>query len=125
MFELHALGPNGEYRTRNRELITDVAGAPVADMSIVPPLYVARTVSAQRKVRPLPPADREAALARAADMFLTDEIAGLDFDNYVDITSRVSGLPVAVARGDARSVAARRRDGRRIGAARSTGRRRA
>lgn len=105
MTVLDALGSGGEYRTRKRELITDVSGAPVAEMTVVPPLYVARAVNAQRKTRPLPVAEREAALARAAKMFLSDEIAGLDFDRYVDVTSRVSGLPIAVTRGGARSVA--------------------
>lgn len=105
MITLDALGAAGEYRTRNRELVTDIAGVPVAEMSVVPPLYVARTVNAQRKVRPLEPARRDAALARAAQMFLSEEIAGLDFESYVDVTSRVSGLPIAVTRADARSVA--------------------
>jgi acyl-CoA reductase-like NAD-dependent aldehyde dehydrogenase len=105
MTVLDAMGPGGEYRTRKRELITDVSGAPVAEMTIAPPLYVARTVNAQRKARPLPPAEREAALARAVETFLSKEIAGLDFDRYVAMTSRVSGLPIAVARAGALSVA--------------------
>lgn len=105
MTVLDALGSGGEYRTRKRELITDVAGAAIAEMTVVPPLYVARSVNAQRKARPLPPDERDAALAGAAEMFLTKEIAGLDFDRYVDLTSRVSGLPIAVTRAGARSVA--------------------
>jgi hypothetical protein len=36
----------------------------------VPPLYVTRTISAQRKARPLPVAQREAALAKTADIFI-------------------------------------------------------
>jgi acyl-CoA reductase-like NAD-dependent aldehyde dehydrogenase len=86
-------------------LITEVSGAGVAEMSVVPPLYVARSVNALRKTRPLPAAEREAALARAAKMFLSDELAGFDFDRYVDMASRVSGLPIAVTRAGARSVA--------------------
>lgn len=105
MAVLDALGPGGEYRTRKRELITDVSGEPVAEMTIVPPLYVARTVNAQRKMRPLPPVEREAALTRAAEMFVSNEIGGLDFDRYIGITSRVSGLPIAVTRASAHSVA--------------------
>jgi len=105
VFVVDALGPGGEYRSRKRELITDVAGVPIAEMAIVPPLYVARAVNAQRKARPLPAEEREAALGRAAEMFLSDEIAGLAFDDYVDLASRVSGLPIAVTRGGARSVA--------------------
>jgi acyl-CoA reductase-like NAD-dependent aldehyde dehydrogenase len=102
---LDALGPGGEYRTRKRESITDVSGAPVAEMTIVPPLYLARTVAAQRKTRPLPPAQRAAALTRAAELFLSNEIAGLDFDRYIAMTSRVSGLPIGVTRAGAHSVA--------------------
>lgn len=105
MTVLDALGPGGEYRTRKRELITDVSGAPVAEMTVVPALYVARTIDEQRKTRPLPAAERTAALTRAAEMFLSREIAGLDFDRYVGMTSRISGLPIAVTRAGAHSVA--------------------
>ncbi|MGB9226658.1 aldehyde dehydrogenase family protein [Mycobacterium sp.] len=104
MLSVDALGPSGEYRTRNREIISSTAGVPVAELSIVPPLYVSRTVSAQRKARPLPVAQREAALVKAADAFSTGVIAGLDFDTYVGLTSQISGLPIAVTRAGARSV---------------------
>lgn len=105
MILLDALGANGEYRTRNRELITDVAGAPVAELSIVPGLYVARTVGAQRRASPLDDVDRARAIAGAARAFANGEIAGLDFDRYVELASRVSGLPLAATRAGARSVA--------------------
>ena len=102
---LDALGAGGEYRTRNREVIMSTAGVAVAELSIVPPLYVSRTIGAQRKVRPLPAAQREAALADAANVFATAVIGGLDFKNYVRMASRISGLPIAVTRAGARSVA--------------------
>jgi acyl-CoA reductase-like NAD-dependent aldehyde dehydrogenase len=102
---LDALGPNGEYPTRKRELICDTGGAPVAAMSLVPRLFVTRSINAQRAAGPLPFADREAALARAAEIFLASSIAGLGFDDYVGLTCRVSGLPLAVARAGARVVA--------------------
>src|ERR1700704_3593496 len=88
---IDALGPAGEYRTRNREVITDTAGVAVAELSIVPPLYVFRAISAQRKVRPLPTAQRRAALHKTAEIFANSVIAGLDFDHYVQLASRVSG----------------------------------
>jgi hypothetical protein len=103
---IDALGPAGEYRTRNREVITDTAGVAVAELSIVPPLYVSRTISAQRQARPLPVPRREAALSKTAEIFANSVIAGLDFDQYVDLASRVSGLPIAVTRAGARGVAA-------------------
>ncbi|WP_445162672.1 aldehyde dehydrogenase family protein [Mycobacterium sp. Dal123C01] len=100
-----ALGPSGEYRTRNREIVTSTAGVPVVELSMVPPLYVSRTVGAQRKVAPLPVAQREKALANAADIFRTATIGGLDFDAYVELASRISGVPIAVTRAGARNVA--------------------
>jgi acyl-CoA reductase-like NAD-dependent aldehyde dehydrogenase len=102
---IDALGPSGEYRTRNREVITTTAGVPVAELSMVPPLYVSRTIGAQRKVAPLPVAQREAALADAADVFAKAVIAGLDFETYVGLASRISGLPIAITRAGARSLA--------------------
>ncbi len=102
---IDALGPNGEYRTRNREVITTTAGMPVAELSLVPPLYVSRTIGAQRKVAPLPVAQREAALADAADVFANAVVAGLDFATYVGLASRISGLPIAVTRAGAHGVA--------------------
>ncbi len=102
---IDALGPSGEDRTRRREIVTSTAGVPVAELSMVPPLYVSRAVSAQRKVAPLPVAQREKALANAADIFRTATIGGLDFDAYVELGSRISGVPIAVTRAGARNVA--------------------
>ncbi len=102
---MDALGAGGEYRTRRREVITTMAGAAVAELSIVPPLYISRTLDVQRKVAPLPAAQRDAALAKAAGIFVNDVIAGLDFESYVAIASRISGLPIAVTRAGARAVA--------------------
>ncbi|TAM71734.1 MAG: aldehyde dehydrogenase family protein [Mycobacterium sp.] len=102
---LDALGADGEYRTRNREVITTTAGVAVAELSMVPPLYVSRTLGAQRKVAPLPVGHRAAALSRAAGIFANGVIAGLDFEAYVALASRISGLPIAITRAAARGVA--------------------
>lgn len=105
LVDLPALGPAGEYRTRNRELIADTTGTPLAELSLVPPLYVARSIAAQRKTRPMQEDSREPALAKAAAIFRNSAITGLDFDDYVVLASRVSGLPVTVARAGAQDVA--------------------
>ncbi|HXL60245.1 MAG TPA: aldehyde dehydrogenase family protein [Mycobacterium sp.] len=105
MVDLAALGPDGEYRTRNREIIKDTAGVPVAESCVVPRLFVNRSIDAQRKLRPLPAEQREDGLTRAADVFVSSTIAGLDFDNYVELTCRVSGLPMAAALAGAHTVA--------------------
>jgi acyl-CoA reductase-like NAD-dependent aldehyde dehydrogenase len=105
LLALDALGPDGDRRMRNREVISTTAGLPVAELSIVPPLYIARTISAQRKARPLPVAQRAAALAKAADVFVNSTIAGLDFNSYVEVTCLVSGLPITATCQGARGVA--------------------
>jgi acyl-CoA reductase-like NAD-dependent aldehyde dehydrogenase len=102
---IDALGPNGSYRTRNREIIKDTAGVALGELSIVPPLFVTRSIAAQRKVAPLPPTQRQAALDKAAEIFVHDQIAGLDFQSYVTRASRVSGLPITVTRAGALDVA--------------------
>jgi acyl-CoA reductase-like NAD-dependent aldehyde dehydrogenase len=102
---IDALGPEGVYRTRSREPITTIAGENVAELSIAPPLYVSRAINAQRHVRPLPTREREAALTKAADIFATGVIAGLDFDRYAALASRISGVPISVTRAGAQSVA--------------------
>src|SRR6201987_631439 len=98
LLRIGALGPNGAYRTRNREVVTSTAGVAIVDLSIAPPLYVSRTISTQRDTRPLPAEQREAALAKAADAFASGVIAGLVFDTYVELASRISGVPIAVTR---------------------------
>jgi acyl-CoA reductase-like NAD-dependent aldehyde dehydrogenase len=71
----------------------------------VPRLFVNRSIDAQRKLRPLDAAQREAALTRAADAFVSSTIGGLDFDSYVELTCRVSGLPMPAALAGAHTVA--------------------
>jgi len=73
---LDALGPSGEYRTRKPELVTDTRGVPIAELSLVPPLFVIRSVAAQRKVKPLPLDERMAALRRADDNTVVMEVHG-------------------------------------------------
>lgn len=102
---IDALGPDGAYRTRNGESVNTTAGMQVGMLSIAPPLYVSRTISAQRNARPLPWARREAALAGAADVFTTAVIGGLDFEAYIRLASGISGVPIAVTRTGARGVA--------------------
>ncbi|RAV01616.1 aldehyde dehydrogenase, partial [Mycobacterium colombiense] len=102
---LDALGVDGEYRTRKRELVTTTAGVAVAELSLVPPLYVSRTLGAQRRAAPLPAAGRADALSRAAGIFADGVIAGLDFEAYVALAARISGMPIAITRAGARGVA--------------------
>lgn len=96
MRSIDALGPDGDYRPQRREIVTGTGGTPVVDLGVVPRLYVTRTVAAQRRAEPLPNAERPAALARAAEIFRESVIAGLEYDDYVELTCRISGLPRTV-----------------------------
>ncbi|MDA2892767.1 aldehyde dehydrogenase family protein [Mycolicibacterium sp. BiH015] len=100
-----ALGPGGRYRTHSRAVVADARGEALLDMSVVPRLYVTRTIAAQRKAAPLAVGERGTALGRAAEIFVSKTIAGLDFHDYVDLTCRISGLPLTVARAGADVVA--------------------
>jgi acyl-CoA reductase-like NAD-dependent aldehyde dehydrogenase len=104
VIDLPGLGPNGEYRSRKREVVADTAGVPVAELSIAPALYIARAMAAQRKAKPAPVDQRRAALHKAGTVFATSEAAGLDFESYIQVASRVSGLPIAVTRAQALEV---------------------
>jgi acyl-CoA reductase-like NAD-dependent aldehyde dehydrogenase len=105
LIAIDALGPDGTYRTRSREAVRTTDGVAVAELTLVPPLYVSRAIGAQRGVRSLPAHEREAALAKAADAFAHGVIAGLDFDAYTHLASRISGVPISVTRAGAGAVA--------------------
>lgn len=92
MLPVDALGPAGAYRTRRQLVVTDVTGAEVASVSLVPRLFVTRAMSALRQASTLPLPDRLAALDRAGVLFAQRT------DSYVDMVSRVSGLPSADVR---------------------------
>jgi hypothetical protein len=54
LLALDALGPAGAYHARERQTITDVAGNPVAELSLVPSLFVTRAMAALHKADTLP-----------------------------------------------------------------------
>lgn len=103
--DLDALGPAGPYRTRTRQTIADVAGAPLAELSQVPRLYVARTIAALREAPVLPFPARIEALNEAARSFAEDGIGGLGFADYLRAVSGVSGVPISVVRSAALEIA--------------------
>ncbi|WP_169948905.1 aldehyde dehydrogenase family protein [Microbispora sp. H11081] len=111
---LDALGAGGPYHSRVRRTITDLTGTPVAELSLVPRLFVQRTMAALRGARTLPPHDRASALARAGRLFATGTVAGLPAEEYQHIVSRVSGMPIAVVRSATAGIGRRTRDAYRI-----------
>ncbi|MFV2119813.1 hypothetical protein ACE14D_15790, partial [Streptomyces sp. Act-28] len=102
---LDALGPDGPYRTRTREVVRDVTGRPVAELSTVPRLYVRRCLAALRRARTLPLDERIPALAEAGRLFAGATVGGMTVEEYEHAVARVSGLPVSLVRESTHTVA--------------------
>ncbi|MBB5939840.1 aldehyde dehydrogenase family protein [Streptomyces zagrosensis] len=98
LVHLDALGPNGPYRAQAKEVITDVTGRPVAELSMVPRLYVRRSLAALRRAQTQPLDERIPALAEAGRLFATATLNGLSVEQYEHAVARVSGLPISVVR---------------------------
>lgn len=96
---IDALGPKGAYRAHNRLAVADVAGHPLAELSLVPRLFVTRAMAALQKAQTLPLSDRLTAIARAGKLFATGEIDGMSAAEYQSTVSRMSGTPLPIVRG--------------------------
>jgi len=107
MVDLDALLPNGNYRSRTRTAVTDVAGAEVAQLSSVPTLLVTRAVDALRDADPMELDKRLAALRHAGELFARGSVDGMPAEEYFLLAARIGGLPITVIREGA-EVAARR-----------------
>ncbi|MEU6402567.1 aldehyde dehydrogenase family protein [Streptomyces sp. NPDC046985] len=106
---LDALGARGPYRARNRLTVTDVAGRASAELSLVPSLFVDRTMKAMHRAVAPAPDDRIGMIGRAAELFAAAALNGLTPDEYACRASRVGGTPVSVVRATAAAIAARLR----------------
>jgi acyl-CoA reductase-like NAD-dependent aldehyde dehydrogenase len=102
---LDALGPGGAFRARRQADITDIRGRTVAQLSLVPPVFVTRAVAEMRRAQPLAPSSRPAALGRAAELFCTAAIGGLELDDYQRLVTAVAGLSIAVIRRSSQAIA--------------------
>jgi acyl-CoA reductase-like NAD-dependent aldehyde dehydrogenase len=98
LLALDALGPAGAYHTRERQAISDVAGHPVAELSLVPRLFVSRAMAALRKAETLPVDERLAAIARAGALYETNAVDGVPIVDHELTVSRVAGLPISIVR---------------------------
>ncbi|GLZ36593.1 aldehyde dehydrogenase family protein [Actinokineospora sp. NBRC 105648] len=98
LIDLPALGPSGPYRAYNRRVVPDVTGAPFAELSMAPRLFVDRALAALRSAPAMPLPARVAALTEASRVFLHDNVSGMSFEDYAGAVSRVSGVPVSVVR---------------------------
>jgi acyl-CoA reductase-like NAD-dependent aldehyde dehydrogenase len=102
---LDALGPDGAYHTHERQTITDVAGNPLAELSLVPKLYVTRAMAALHKAETLPVDQRLAALARAGEAHAAGTIDGVPAAHHQFVVSRASGMPISVVRSAGEAIA--------------------
>ncbi|MGH3780075.1 MAG: aldehyde dehydrogenase family protein [Pseudonocardiaceae bacterium] len=93
-----ALGPRGPYRAHNRMGVADVAGTPLAELSVVPKLFVTRAMSALRNASTAPLKQRLAALAKAGELFATGVVEGMSAADYQYTVSRMSGTPLPIVR---------------------------
>ncbi len=98
LHQIEALGPRGPYRAHNRLTVTDVAETPVAELSLVPRLFVHRSLAALRQARSLETDKRIAALAQAGGLFAEATLSGHSPEEYQYTVSRVSGLPISMVR---------------------------
>jgi acyl-CoA reductase-like NAD-dependent aldehyde dehydrogenase len=98
LLALDALGPGGSYRAYERQAITDVAGDTLAELSLVPRLFVTRAIAALRKAGTLPVDERLAALARAGELFGTGTVDGVSAGEHQVMVSRASGIPITFVR---------------------------
>ncbi|MBL7491612.1 aldehyde dehydrogenase family protein [Frankia sp. AgB1.9] len=105
LFQLDALGPNGPFRSGEPLTINDVAGTPVAELSLVPRVFVHRAMAALRRASTMPYEERLAALARAGAAFERGTPAGLSTEDYARLVSRICGMPIAVVREAAKQIA--------------------
>ncbi|MBF6355870.1 aldehyde dehydrogenase [Nocardia higoensis] len=105
--DIPALGPSGEFRAANRLTVTDVSGAVLAEVSLVPPVFVRRSMAALHRAETLPATERAALLAEAAELFDRATIGGLSPADYQHAVSRAGGVPISSVREANGSVARR------------------
>jgi acyl-CoA reductase-like NAD-dependent aldehyde dehydrogenase len=105
LLALDALGPAGAYHARERQTITDVAGNALAELSLVPTLFVNRAMAALHRAGTLPVDQRLAALARAGVAHATEAVDGVSAADHQYLVSRASGMPVSVVRSAAAAIA--------------------
>ncbi|WP_086733156.1 aldehyde dehydrogenase family protein [Streptomyces glaucescens] len=107
--QLDALGAQGTFRARNRVAVTDVAGREVAELSLVPPVFVERTMKSLHRAASAAVDERISMIARAAELFSTAALGGQSVEEYEYLVSRVGGIPISEVRATTRAIAARLR----------------
>jgi acyl-CoA reductase-like NAD-dependent aldehyde dehydrogenase len=110
LIELPALSSDGPYVTHSPLAVTDVSGSAVANLSLVPSLFVNRTMAALHKATPPPPDERIGLILEAADVFAHATLEGQSPEEYEHVVSRVGGVPISAVRAATRAIAERLRN---------------
>ncbi len=99
LIELDVLGLGAPLRARRQLTVCDVAGTPVARLSLVPSLLIHRSLAALRRGGP-PLAGQRATttIADAGRAFVEGSIDGLTLDQHERLVSAVTGMPLAAVR---------------------------
>ncbi|MGV9881156.1 aldehyde dehydrogenase family protein [Streptomyces sp. NPDC003006] len=87
--------------------VHDVAGRQVADLSLVPSLFVERTMKSLHRATTPALDDRIGMIGRAAELFSTATLDGQSVDEYEYQVSRVGGIPISVVRATTLAIAHR------------------
>lgn len=102
---INAIALGSTYKTQRKAVVNDLFGAQVAEIVIAPPVYIHKTVYSMRNAPQLPLVDIHEAMARAADIYQHDTIAGLSPCMYSRLMHRTTGLPEDVIKDSLVSVA--------------------
>ncbi|MFC3452582.1 aldehyde dehydrogenase family protein [Amycolatopsis speibonae] len=101
---LDVLGPSGVFRSHRTQPVTSVGGEELAELSLVPGLYVKRSVAKLRRAHPLSGPERIAALAAAGRQFL-GTVDGVSLDEHERRVSLSSGVALPVVRAASQAIA--------------------
>ena len=80
-------------------------GYQLKELSLVPRLFVTRTMAALRQAEALPVDERVAAIARAGELYLTGTVDGLPLVDQELMVSRATGLPISIVREASQMIA--------------------
>jgi acyl-CoA reductase-like NAD-dependent aldehyde dehydrogenase len=105
LLAVDALGPGGSYHAHERQTIIDVAGNPLAELSLVPSLFVTRAMAALHKADSLPVDERLTALAAAGEVYAAGTVNGVSAADYQRLVTRATGMPISVVRSAAEAIA--------------------
>ncbi|MFH8570519.1 aldehyde dehydrogenase family protein [Streptomyces sp. NPDC017993] len=87
--------------------VHDVAGQEVAELSLVPPLFVEHTMKSLRHASPPPIDNRIEMIGHAAELFATATLSDQSVEEYEYRVSRVGGIPISVVRATTRAIESR------------------